>query len=115
MLGLSLPKTKTSTASAISQLPRLGLSTWDEVFDELKQNEEALKQIRVLLRKPVLRTNMDYEAGPKALFTQLPKAKRLTYWFGTSSQLALHEGRKENALEDSVLHHTSLQSYMVTS
>ena len=61
---------------------------WDEVFEELKQNEEALKQIRVLLQKPVLRTKMDYEAGPKALFTQLPKAKRLTYWFGTSCQLA---------------------------
>src|SRR6266404_3052706 len=73
---------------------------WDDVAEELKQNEEALKQIRILLQKPVLRTKMDYEAGPKALFPHLPKAKRLTYWFWTSSQLALHEGRSEDALED---------------
>src|SRR6266446_3628837 len=46
---------------------------WDEVFEELKQNQEDLKQIRVLLQKPVLRTKIDYEAGPKMLFTHLPK------------------------------------------
>ncbi len=73
---------------------------WDEVFEELKQNEEALKQIRVLLQKPVLRTKIDYEGGPKMLIPHLPKAKRLTYWFGTSCQLALHDGRGDDALED---------------
>src|SRR5258708_1429442 len=64
---------------------------WDDVLEELKQNEEALKQIRVLLQKPVLRTKIDYEGGPIMLLPHLIKAKRLTYWFGTSCQLALHE------------------------
>src|SRR5438477_7338233 len=35
---------------------------WDEISNELKQNQAALKQIRVLLQKPVLRTKIDYEA-----------------------------------------------------
>ena len=72
---------------------------WNEVADELVNNQEKLKQIQALLQKPRLRNRLDYEAGPKMLFPHLIKAKKLTYWFGTSSQLALHEGRKQDALE----------------
>ena len=72
---------------------------WNEVADELVNNQEKLKQIQALLQKPLLRNRLDYEAGPKMLFPHLIKAKKLTYWFGTSSQLALHEGRKQDALE----------------
>src|SRR5207249_2331250 len=56
--------------------------------------------IRSLLQKPALRSKIDYEAGPKMLFPHLSKARKLAHWFGTSCQLALQDGRKDDALED---------------
>ena len=44
---------------------------WNEVADELVNNQEKLKQIQALLRKPLLRNRLDYEAGPKMLFTHV--------------------------------------------
>jgi hypothetical protein len=50
---------------------------WDEVFEELDQNQEALKQVRRLLQKPVFQTILDYEPGPMILLPHLSKAKKL--------------------------------------
>jgi len=75
-------------------------NTWEEVFNELGNNQERLKQVRRLIQKPLFRNKIGYEAGPKALFTHLPKPKTLAHWFGTSCQLALHDGRNAEALEE---------------
>jgi hypothetical protein len=39
-------------------------------------------------------------SGPKLSFSHLAPVKALSYWFGAASQLALHEGRTREALDD---------------
>ncbi len=75
-------------------------NSWQEVGEDLAKNEEALDEIRELLQKPVLRNPIDYSAGPQAYLGHLGKPRTLTRWFGASLQLALHQGRKEDALVD---------------
>jgi hypothetical protein len=72
---------------------------WEEVAVELKTNAQALADIRAALEKPVLDSQLDYSQGFRLLITNLAPAKALTRWFGAGTQLALREGRNQEALE----------------
>jgi hypothetical protein len=72
---------------------------WTQLTDDLRSNEAVLKRIRSALQAPVLDNQLDYSGGPKMRFPQLITAKNLTYWFGSSCQLALHENRLQDGLD----------------
>ena len=57
-------------------------------------------RIRVALHKPVLNNQLDHAQGFKMHFEHLTPAKSLVHWFGAAGQLALHEGKTHEALED---------------
>jgi hypothetical protein len=78
-------------------------NTWKQLVADLKTNEATLAQIRIALGKPVLNNQLDYSQGFKIHLDHLSPAKRLTYWFGAASQLALHEGRPREALDSLVV------------
>jgi hypothetical protein len=75
---------------------------WDQLAQDLKANEAPLEGIRLALNRPVLNNLIDYNLWPDlstSLF-HLGPAKNLTYWYGSRIQLALHEGRSQDALPD---------------
>ena len=73
---------------------------WDQLAEDLEANAATLGRIRAALGKPVLDNKVDLSLAPNVSFTHLAPAKALTYWFGVGCQLALHEGRTREALDD---------------
>jgi hypothetical protein len=73
---------------------------WNQLAEDLEANVETLGRIRVALEKPVMDNHLDLSLGSKLLFPHLAPAKKLTHWFGASGQLALHDGRTREALDD---------------
>ena len=72
---------------------------WEQLAADLKANEATLREIRRALEKPVLNNHVDWSQGMKMQFPHLAPAKSLTYWFGSASLLALHEGKTHESLE----------------
>ena len=72
---------------------------WDQLAADLKANAATLARIRAALEKPTLNNRVDLSEGAKMKFSHLAPAKSLTFWLGSGSQLALHEGRNKDALE----------------
>ncbi len=73
---------------------------WDQLVADLETNAVTLERIRVALQKPVLDNQVDLSQAPNVRFSHLAPAKTLTYWFAAGCQLALHDGRTREALED---------------
>jgi hypothetical protein len=73
---------------------------WDQLAEDLEANVATLGRIRLALERPVMDNHLDLSLGSKLLFPHLAPAKKLTYWFGASGQLALHDGRTRDALDD---------------
>jgi hypothetical protein len=73
---------------------------WDQLAEDLATNAATLNRIRAALEKPVLDNKVDLSLAPNIQISHLSPAKSLTYWFGASAQLALHEGRTREALGD---------------
>lgn len=71
---------------------------WDQLAEELEANAATLGRIRAALAKPVLDNKVNLALAPNVLFPHLAPVKSLSYWFGAECQLALHEGRKQDAL-----------------
>ena len=71
---------------------------WEQLVADLKTNESTLIEICAALNKPVLNNNLDYAQGPKLLIPHLAKTKSLSAWLGGVIQLALREGRKQDAI-----------------
>jgi hypothetical protein len=63
----------------------------------LHQNAVTLAEIQAASAKPVLNNQLNLAEGIKMKFNHLAPAKSLTYWFGSATQLALHEGRTSDA------------------
>ena len=70
---------------------------WDQVFSELKTNASTLAEISFLLNEPYFDNALDYSRGPAVLLRHLLPLKRLANWFGAETQLALHDGRLNDA------------------
>ena len=73
---------------------------WEYLAADLRVNEQVLGRVRAALAKPVLNNNLDYSQGFKMSFSRITPPKSLTDWFGPATQLALHEGRNRDALEN---------------
>jgi hypothetical protein len=73
---------------------------WNEVAEELKQNETALQLIRTALAKPVFDNNVDLTAGPNIVFAHLTPPKTATQWLAVQTQLSLREDRNKEAFEN---------------
>ncbi|NOS69603.1 MAG: hypothetical protein HOP33_06710 [Verrucomicrobia bacterium] len=76
-----------------------GLTTndWKQIASDLKTNETLLVEICAALENPVLRNDVDLSQGLKLRFDWLTPAKSSTHWLGSASELALHDGRNEDA------------------
>ena len=74
-------------------------NSWEALALEWKTNEAILLRIRDALEKPVLNSELDYSQGYNLLIPNLSSSKKLSSWFGSGSELALHEGNNRNALE----------------
>ena len=72
---------------------------WDQLAADLKANAATLARIRAALEKPTLNNRVDYSAGAKIRLLHLAPAKGITFWLGSASQLALHEGNPRAALD----------------
>ena len=70
---------------------------WDELAADLQENNPALLKIQAALTKPVLNNRLNLAEGNNLKLPSLAHAKSLTYWFGSATQLALHEGRNADA------------------
>ncbi len=66
---------------------------WADLAADLQENAAPLAEIQAALTKPVLNNRLNLAEGIKLQFPHLAPAKSLTYWFGSATQLALHEGR----------------------
>jgi len=75
---------------------------WDQLAADLKTNEATLAQIRLALEKPVLNNKLDYSQGFKMRLEHLSPAKRLAMWLTAASQLALHENKPHEAVDNLV-------------
>ncbi len=73
---------------------------WEDLAVELERNEPTLARIRAALDKPLLDNQLDFSQGSRMSFKQLMAPKSLTRWFGARSQLALHDGRPHEALQE---------------
>jgi len=74
---------------------------WEQLAADLKTNDVTLAQIRTALTKPFFDNHVDLSQGAMT-FPYLVVPKNLTYWFGSRIQLALHESRPRDAVEDLV-------------
>ena len=74
-------------------------NSWEALALEWKTNEAILLQIKDALEKPILNSELDYSQGYNLLIPNLSSCKKLVMWFGGGSQLALHEGKKREAME----------------
>jgi hypothetical protein len=70
---------------------------WDDLATDLQRNAATLAEIETALTKPVLNNQLNLVEGIKLQFPHLAPAKSLTYWFGSATQLALHDGRMADA------------------
>ena len=73
---------------------------WPGLAEDVRANQEVLEEIRLLLDSPVLDNQLDYSQGPKLRFSHLISAKSLASWFGASCELALHENRLPDGLDN---------------
>jgi hypothetical protein len=71
---------------------------WEQVAVDLESNALVLAEIRTAMQKPVFVNAIDYAAGPKIKIPHLAKAKSLAQWLQAEIALALHEGRRADAL-----------------
>jgi hypothetical protein len=70
---------------------------WNDLATDLQQNTNTLAEIQAALTKPVLNNQLNLSEWNKPHFTHLAPVKSLTYWFGSATQLALHEGHTTDA------------------
>jgi hypothetical protein len=77
-------------------------NTWDDLASDLKDNSQALERIRATFKKPMFDNRLNYAQGSAAKFENLAPPKGLCNWFGSSVQLALHDGDTHKALPDLV-------------
>lgn len=75
---------------------------WDQSAADFKTNEATLAQIRFALEKPVLNNKLDYSQGFKVRLDHLSPAKQLALWFSAGSELALHENKPHEAVDNLV-------------
>lgn len=74
-------------------------NSWAELALEWRTNEAIFLEIKDALDKPVFNSELDYSQGYNLLITNLIAPKTLVTWFGSGSQLALHEGDNRAALK----------------
>jgi hypothetical protein len=71
---------------------------WEQVAECLKSNTLVLVEICGAMQKPTFVNAIDYAAGPKVKIPHLSKSKSLAQWLQAEVALALHEGRRANAV-----------------
>lgn len=74
-------------------------NSWPGVAADLESNATVLSELRTALNKPILNNLVDYSAGAKMQLPHLATSKSTTFWLGSASQLALHEGKPDEALD----------------
>ncbi|HWH70925.1 MAG TPA: hypothetical protein VNT26_16165, partial [Candidatus Sulfotelmatobacter sp.] len=72
---------------------------WVQLAADLQTNAAILTRIRSATAQPILRNPLDFSQGFKMPIQHLAPAKSLARWFGSASQLALHQGQPHQALE----------------
>ncbi len=74
-------------------------NSWAELALEWKTNKAIFLEIKDALDKPAFNSELDYSQGYNLLITNLISPKTLVTWFGSGSQLALHDGDNRAALK----------------
>lgn len=71
---------------------------WEALAADLTTNQAVLAEIRAGLAKPVFNNQVDLREGMKMKLQHLTPPKSLTFWLGGAVELALHEGKTQDAL-----------------
>jgi hypothetical protein len=73
---------------------------WNDMSADLEKSQPTLELIRAALAKPVLDNDVDLTAGPTTVLVHLTPPKTASQWLAVQTQLSLHEGRRQEALEN---------------
>lgn len=73
---------------------------WSDMNADLEKSQATLQLIRAALEKPVLDNDVDLTTGPTTVLVHLTPPKTAGQWLAVQTQLSLHEGRYQEALEN---------------